>query len=93
MDGGDIASVKFTEKYLGCPPIRDNTCVCHKLNNCIKRIIGDYFEKEYLEDWRNFIKRTNKSHPFREAWEKCCLLHYGEKVALQIDTPTRYISF
>lgn len=90
VDGGDIASVKFTGKELGCD-IKDNTCICHRLNNLIKRMLGDYFEKIYLEDWRGFIKRTNFSHPFREAWDKCCLLSYDNKIILQKDTPTRYI--
>lgn len=72
--------------------IKDNTCVCHKLNNLIKRIVGDYFGEHYLEPWRLFIKRTNKSHPFREAWFRCCEITYGEPVILQIDTPTRLFS-
>lgn len=51
-------------------------------------MLEDYFEEEYLLDWRKFVKRTSKSHPFREAWEKCCMLTYNEKIFLQIDTPT-----
>lgn len=88
VDGGDIASVKFTAASLNMD-IKDNTCICHKLNNVIKRMLQDYFEENYLVDWRTFVKRTNKSHPFREAWDRCCLLTYNEKVILQIDTPTR----
>ena len=57
---GDIASVKFTAQMLGCI-IKDATCACHKLNNIIKRIVGDYFEEVYLLEWRAFIKRLRKS--------------------------------
>ena len=36
VDGGDIQSVKFTSKKLNCvTPIKDNTCICHRLNNNI----------------------------------------------------------
>lgn len=85
VDGGDISSVRYTSVALNTQ-IKDNTCVCHKLNNLIKRIVGDYFGEHYLEPWRLFIKRTNKSHPFREAWFRCCEITYGEPVILQIDT-------
>ena len=27
--------------------IKDNTCICHKLNNLIKRMLMDYFEDSY----------------------------------------------
>jgi hypothetical protein len=83
--------VRYTSVALNTQ-IKDNTCVCHKLNNLIKRIVGDYFGEHYLEPWRLFIKRTNKSHPFREAWFRCCEITYGEPVILQIDTPTRLFS-
>lgn len=43
IDGGDIASVGFTAEKLECE-IKDNTCICHLLNNLIKRILQDYFE-------------------------------------------------
>lgn len=89
VDGGDIASVKFTAQRLNCV-IKDNTCICHKLNNLIKRMLGDYFEEIYLNEWRVFVQRTNQSNPFKEAWEKCCLLQYDKKIILQKDTPTRY---
>jgi hypothetical protein len=90
VDGGDIASVKYTAAALDVV-IKDNTCICHKLNNLIKRMFEDYFEENYLADWRIFIKRTNKSHPFREAWNRCCMLTFEEKIILQIDTPTRFV--
>jgi hypothetical protein len=88
VDGGDIASVKHTAARLNVE-IKDNTCICHRLNNLIKRMLTDYFEEVYLEDWRKFVRRTNQSHPFHEAWDRCCLLIFNEKITLQIDTPTR----
>lgn len=80
--------MKFTAAALGVQ-ISDNTCICHKLNNLVKKMLSDYFEDVCLTDWRNFIKRLNKSHPFREAWDRCCLLTFEEKIILQLDTPTR----
>ena len=49
IDGGDIASVKFTGLKLGLPLLKDKTCICHLLNNLIKKIIQDYFEEAYLQ--------------------------------------------
>jgi hypothetical protein len=93
VDGGDIASVKFTSKKLNCAePIKDNTCICHKLNNIIKTMVGDYLEEHYLNDWRTFIKRIHKSNPFSEEWDRCCQLLHNEKKCLQIDTQTRWSS-
>jgi 5'-deoxynucleotidase YfbR-like HD superfamily hydrolase len=93
VDGGDIQSVKFTSKKLNCvTPIKDNTCICHRLNNIIKMMVGDYLEEHYLNDWRTFIKRIHKSNPFSEEWDRCCNLLYNEKKSLQIDTPTRWSS-
>jgi hypothetical protein len=48
IDGGDIASVKFTAAKLGVE-LKDNTCICHQLNNLVKKIIEDYFEEAYLQ--------------------------------------------
>jgi hypothetical protein len=48
IDGGDIASIAYTAKKLNLK-IKENTCICHQLNNIIKRILQDYFEEHYLE--------------------------------------------
>jgi hypothetical protein len=93
VDGGDISSVKHTSKKLNCPsPIKDETCICHQMNNIIKRMVIDYLEEHYLNDWRTFIKRIHKSNPFSEEWDRCCNILYNEKKYLQIDTPTRWSS-
>lgn len=91
MDGGDIASVKYTAQKLNCF-IKDETCICHQMNNIIKRMLGDYFENIYLNEWRTFVKRIHKSNPFSEAWDHSCQQCYNEKQILQIDTPTRWSS-
>jgi len=91
IDGGDVASIKFTSKKLDCT-IKDNTCICHQLNNIIKRMLNDYLEADYLTNWRTFVARTHKSHPFNEIWEECCQQFYGAKKILQLDTPTRWSS-
>jgi hypothetical protein len=91
IDGGDIASVKFTANYLGCE-IRDQTCICHKLNNIIKRILEDYFLKTYLIDLRTFIKRIRQSKPFEDLWDQCCKQFYEKTISLPKDTPTRWSS-
>jgi hypothetical protein len=91
IDGGDIASVKYTAAALNAD-IKDQTCICHRLNNLIKRIIGDYFESIYLEEWRLFIKRIRQSKPFEELWNECTLQLFGREVVLQQDTPTRWSS-
>jgi hypothetical protein len=93
IDGGDIASIRETAKQLQCE-IKDNTCVCHMLNNLIKRMLNDYLEKDYLTEWRAFITKTRKSNPFKELWARCCCasLESKEEVVLQLDTPTRWSS-
>jgi hypothetical protein len=48
IDGGDIASVKYTGLRLGNADIKDKTCICHQLNNIIKRILQDYFEEAFI---------------------------------------------
>ncbi len=55
-------------------------------------MLEDYFEDEYLKDWRTFISRTHKSNPFNELWGECCQQFYGKQIILQIDTPTRWSS-
>jgi hypothetical protein len=91
IDGGDIASVNFTAQALSCV-IKDKTCICHQLNNIIKRMLSDYFEEEYLIHWRTFISRIRKSKPFEELWTECCTIILGEEIILQPDTPTRWSS-
>lgn len=91
IDGGDIASIKHTALNLNCK-IKDQTCICHQLNNVIKRIVNDYMEDRFLLSWRTFIKRIRKSNPFRELWVECCQQFYGKEIILQSDTPTRWSS-
>jgi hypothetical protein len=91
VDGGDIGSVKFVAAELK-REVKDNTCVCHMLNNLIKRCVTDYLDDVYLAEWRTFIKHLNQSQPFREAWDRVCQLHYNEKKVLQKDTPTRCVT-
>jgi len=89
IDGGDIASVRYTAAALNTE-IKDQTCICHQLNNLIKRIIGDYFEDIYLVEWRAFIKRIRQSKPFEDLWNECTTQLYGKPITLQKDTPTRW---
>jgi hypothetical protein len=91
VDGGDIASVKFTGQKLNCS-IKDQTCICHQMNNIIKKLLTDYFEEIYLNDWRAFVKRIRQSNPFSETWDFNCEQCYSEKRILQVDTPTRWSS-
>jgi len=46
-DGGEIASVNETAQFLECE-IQDRTCICHQLNNIIKKMLSDYFEETFL---------------------------------------------
>lgn len=55
-------------------------------------MLEDYFEDSYLAQWRTFIRRIRKSHPFAELWNQCCEQFYGKGIILQIDTPTRWSS-
>lgn len=69
IDGGDIASVKFTGLKLGLPLLKDKTCICHLLNNLIKNIIQDYFEEAYLQVFFQqqciyFNNQSNSFHSF-----------------------------
>ena len=91
IDGGDIASVRYTAAALTAE-IKDQTCICHQLNNLIKRIIGDYFEEIYLVEWRAFIKRIKQSKPFEDLWNECTTQLLGKLIMLQKDTPTRWSS-
>jgi len=91
IDGGDIACVKETAKKLNCE-IHDETCICHQLNNIIKKMLNDYFEKYYLQCWRTFVKRLHQSKPFEDLWVQCCQVHNGKEVVLQSDSPTRWSS-
>jgi hypothetical protein len=91
IDGGDVTSVKYTAAALDAV-IKDQTCICHQLNNLIKRIIGDYFETIYLVEWRLFIKRIRQSKPFEDLWIESTTQLYGKPITLQKDTPTRWSS-
>ena len=79
-DGGEIASVKETAKsylfycmFLICYRelkchIEDRRCICHQLNNIIKKMLCDYFLKSFIIPWRGFIKLIKKSDSFKKAW-------------------------
>jgi hypothetical protein len=91
IDGGDISCVKETAKILDCD-IKDRTCICHMLNNIIRRMLDDYFEDNFLAKWRPFVSRLRQSKPFEELWNECCRVSLGKEVILQPDTPTRWSS-
>ncbi len=95
-DGGEITSVKHTEaalpksnKYLNT--IEERLCLCHRLNNAIKRTLNDYFGRNYLSEWRAFVTHINFSNPFNELFEECKKKELGEKckIKLQKDCETR----
>jgi len=92
IDGGDIASVKFTALKLKFENLKGKTCICHLLNNMVKRILEDYFTDDYLTDIRIFISRLRKSKPFEDIWNESCQQCYTKQVVLQKDTPTRWSS-
>lgn len=96
-DGGEITSIKFTAKALAGEnllrdKIEERLCLCHRLNNSIKRTLQDYFGTSYLQSWRSFITRINFSNPFNELFEECKKARFGEQcnVRLQKDCETRY---
>ena len=91
LDGGDVASIKETEKALSCT-ILGHTCICHLLNNAIKRVLDDHLGSNYLRQWRKFVKRVNRSNPLKELWEDCCIRCYEKEKGLQKDTRTRWSS-
>lgn len=103
LDGGDIASVRYTAQYyhsyclskffraLQCQ-IEDRRCLCHLLNNMIKKIIEKPLDGNYLKEWRSFVGHIHSSNPFKELWDKCCNLVYQSKKPLQPDCPTRFTS-
>jgi hypothetical protein len=93
VDGGDIASAKFTARKLGCEgQLRDNTCICHILNNIIKRILNDYLQESVLSFIRKFVTHLHHSNPFYELWAECCVNCLGKEVEMQMDTATRWSS-
>jgi hypothetical protein len=87
VDGGDISSVKFTDWVVLFETKRVSVTFY-----IIKRIVNDYFEDIYLLEWRQFVKRIRKSHPFAESWDQCCDFCYQERIVLQVDTETRWSS-
>jgi len=91
LDGGDVASIKETEKALSCT-ILGHTCICHQLNNAIRRVLDNHLSSNYLKQWRKFVKRVNRSHPLGELWQECCMQCYQKKKSLQKDTKTRWSS-
>jgi hypothetical protein len=95
-DGGEQASVKSTKeflpkKHLYMLHIEERLCLCHQLNNAIKRMIQDFFGTVYLTEWRHFISQINYSNPFNELFLKYKKEVFGEndKNKLQKDTETR----
>jgi hypothetical protein len=62
IDGGDIGAASVVGKLFGCEPgkFKDQTCVCHQLNNIIKKIF-------VLP--RNPTKNNNKNKK-QDGWER-----------------------
>ena len=58
IDGGDIASIGETAISLQCS-IHGHTCICHILNNAIRRIFEKYLENNYLQKWPLKIYQEN----------------------------------
>lgn len=56
-------------------------------------MLTDYFEADFLIEWRVFIAKIRKSNPFKELWAECCRATLeSNEVVLQVDTPTRWSS-
>jgi len=102
-DGGEIASVGYTNIELRntnnsfMKKVEPRLCVCHKLNNSIKRLLKDFFGTSYIEKWRAFIAHLNFSDPFNQLFEKCKVQIFtftGDnlKSRPQKDTETRWSS-
>lgn len=92
LDGGDIASVSETANLLNCK-IEERRCICHILNNAVKKLILTFFgDSTYVLDWRTFVSHINFSNSFKELWDETCLKMYNKKVTLQKDCPTRWSS-
>jgi hypothetical protein len=98
-DGGEIASVAFTDnslpisnKFLG--KIESRLCICHQLNNIIKKILKLHLETYYIIPWRNFICHLNHSNPFFEFFCECRSQFFGPncRERLQRDCETRWTS-
>lgn len=80
-DGGEFASIKETETVLKCK-IDGRRCLCHLLNNVIKRLLNDYFEETILGQIRKFISQVNYSDPFKKSWDEACTLKFHKTVCL-----------
>jgi hypothetical protein len=92
FDGGDIKSVDYTADTLQCT-IEKRRCVCHILNNAIKKIILEFFgHKKHIEDWRCFVSRINFSNGCKESWDTICKVTYGKTITLCKDSATRWSS-
>jgi len=98
-DGGEISSVRFTSDALPdsrklSGKIENRLCVCHQLNNAVKRFLKDNLEVSYLLPWRSFIAHLNYSNPFFEFFSVCRSKILGEdnKERLQRDCETRWSS-
>lgn len=99
-DGGEITSVKFTMTSLKVTEIyndylEERLCICHQLNNAIKRCLTLYTEP-FLESWRTFVSMINYSNPFYEFFVECkkvMMPNSRAKERLQKDCETRYGSF
>jgi hypothetical protein len=72
--------------------IKDQTCICHRLNNIVKRAACDFLEDDYLIEWRQFVKRIRKSNPLSESWTDTCNILYKKSITLQPDSDTRWSS-
>lgn len=71
--------------------IEERLCLCHQLNNAIKKMIQEHFGETYLTELRQFIAQINYSNPFHELFLKSKKEVFGEKDKnkLQRDTETR----
>jgi hypothetical protein len=92
FDGGDVSSVQTTAEVLECH-IEARRCVCHLLNNAIKKVINEHLgSKQHIEDWRCFVSRINFSNPCKETWDDICKATFGKTITLSKDCPTRWSS-
>lgn len=98
-DGGEIASVSHTSTVLSnknkyMKTIESRLCICHQLNNTLKRFLVGYLGKKYILPWRGFISHLNFSNPFFELFCSCRSQVFGKenKEKLQRDCETRWSS-
>jgi len=98
-DGGEIASVvhtanSFPDTHKFLKKVESRLCICHQLNNIIKKFLKNYLETYYIVPWRNFIAHLNHSNPFYELFCECRTHFFtaANKEKLQRDSETRWSS-